>query len=198
MELGYRTDYDVACSRAVLTDQCFPYRRVNGQWPYLAGGIDRETDVSIIGSAGRLEKNGVTVRHQPGRMTCLLTEPRPGAFSFWMQWPNERRFEAVVPGDVRVTVDGRLALQKLVVDPGRARIDVDNAPYLQTDRRGEPIQDRATAILVFGMAEPPTFILHGTPYDGPVHTVTIDGETAHVAPLFGDPPDAVRQRLQSR
>lgn len=341
LEAGYRPEYEDGKAPG---DQCFTYRRVNGAWPYLAEGIERETDVSIMGVTGRLEKGGVVVTHQPGRMAYLLTEPRsgtvfvsnplpdpqymevslaggeriladgrlgmlqlayepganggldvryavkegqsgpematalvldgfdrvprvtlndelcapvvdeakrimiplaaamppaavaanltrhaplqsaalaatarreavlrydqgehyilteprPGVFSFWMQWPNERRFEAEVSGGVRVTVDGRLALQKLVVDAASAHIAIDYAPYLQTDRSGAPIAERATTVVVFGLTRPPTVTLHGTRYAGEPEAVMIDGARAYCIPLFGEPPAEVKQSLAER
>jgi hypothetical protein len=37
-----------------------PYRRINGEWPYLPAGIDRDTTLSQQGTTGRLEKNGAS------------------------------------------------------------------------------------------------------------------------------------------
>lgn len=354
MELGYRPEYEGSWDKKAPSDTCFTYRRVNGQWPYLPEGMDRDTTLSQQGRTGRLEKNGAVLCHQPGLMAYLLTEPisgnvlfanplpdpqymtmdasgepgravriradgrlglmhlkvnarentldvnyavKPGqegedtakalyifglsskprvmfngapadthlveldgagawrlllspaegnwavdaiqaryaanslrqlaalstrvdagavmrykkgqehytltepengAYSFWRQWPGESPIDATVPGGVRVIVDGNIALQRLQVNPKAGRIEVDYAPYLQQDKDGNPIKDRAKALLVFGLAKPPAVILHGKSYAGPVETVTVDGKPAFMIPLFGDKPDAVKSGLPER
>ncbi len=351
MELGYRPEYEGSWDRKAPSDTCFTYRRVNGLWPYLPAGMDRDTTLSQQGRTGRLEKNGALLRSQPGLMAYLLTEPisgnvlfanplpdpqymtmdtaegvriradgrlglmhlvvnakekklevnyavkpaqegadmaealyvfgmdaRPqvlrngqavadvgqadlldgkawripltekgaprkndeaaaryasallqlptalsntvttaanmrykagqehymltepenGTFSFWRQWPGESPIEVTVPGGVRVAMDGNLALQRILVNPKECRIQVDYAPYLQRDKDGKPIKDRAKALLVFGMAKAPAVILHGKPYAGALETATIGTETAYLVPLFGDSAAEVKKGLETR
>ncbi len=347
IEAGFRPEYDGAWSKNVPSIACFPYRRVNGQWPYLAPGVERETTLSIQGTAGTLAKNGAVLRHQPGlmaylltepisgtylfsnplpdpqyleitvpggmtitadgrlalaqctantaastldvryaakegqvgddmaaalvltgcatapkvtvndkaitpvEMTCdgapalvvpltaakiteafaaryaasravqaaaltttvaaqawlrykakqehyVLTEPRSGAFSFWRQWPGNCAIEAGIPGGMVVATDGDIALQRLILSARERRVEVDYAPYLQQDRDGNPIPNRAKALLVFGLDQPPSVRLHHDEYTGAVERVTINGTPAYLIPLFGDDPAALKAGVEQR
>jgi len=345
MEIGFRPQYDGGrWAKRVPTDRCLPYRRVNGKWPYLAKGMERDTTLGQQGRTGRLEKSGASLDHEPGRMGYLLTEPisghylfanplpdpqymvarapggvriasdgrlglmhllvnpkaaridvryglkpgqdgpdmaaalyvfglrrkptvtrngksvdvaavkldgasawrialgkdRPnparyaaaqaartkafaqtagiparmrflkgqehyiltepksGSYSFWRNWPSPSPIEVTAPG-VRLATDGRLALQRIVVSPAESHILVDYAPYLQRNKAdGKPIDGRATALLVFGMAKPPTTVLHGRRYVSKGETVTIDGRKAYIIPLFGQAPERLRRGIAAR
>lgn len=138
------------------------------------------------------------MRYKPAQEHYMLTEPENGTFSFWRQWPGESPVEITVPGGVRVALDGSIALQRMLVNAAECRIQVDYAPYLQKDKDGNPIKDRAKALLVFGMAKPPAVILHGKTYDAVPETVTIGKETAYLVPLFGDKPGDIKAGLDER
>ena len=60
MEAGFTTDFAQSeVHYAVPPGQhtkAVPYRRINGAWPYLPPGIDRDTTLSQQGTTGRLEK----------------------------------------------------------------------------------------------------------------------------------------------
>ena len=350
IEAGFRPEYDGGWDKNVPSIQCFPYRRVNGQWPYLAPGIERDTTLSIQGTAGTLSKNGAVLKHQPGLMGYLLTEPvsgnyvfsnplpdpqvlditvpggahitadgrlgmaqvlinpkentldvryavkdgqvgddmasalfvsglaanpavtlngtavkklssvdingvptwvipltaaapktadavvarllnslpaqatalqtqvsaqafmrykagqehyqltepRNGAYEFWRQWPGASAIEATVPNGVTVATDGDIALQRLLVSPKERRIEIDYAPYLQRNQNGDPIPNRAKALLVFGLEQAPTALLHGKEYAGTVERVTVNGKPAYLIPLFGDDPAALKADLETR
>ncbi len=366
IEAGFRPEYDGGWDKNVPSIECFTYRRVNGQWPYLAPGIDRETTLSIQGTAGTLAKNGATLKHQPGLMGYLLTEPvsgnyifsnplpdpqvmditvpggvritadgrlgmlqvqvnptgntldvryavkdgqigndmatalfiasspkpvmsvngapvkniqtappmitvngvaikkiqtvtidgmsnvvvpltaslpktddaivkryqenfakqpmllnttvtaqawmrykagqehyqltepRNGAFEFWRQWPGTSAIEAQVPGNVIVATDGDIALQRLLISPKENRIEIDYAPYMQRNQNGDPIPNRAKALLVFGMDKAPTALLHGKEFVGTAERVSVNGKDAYIIPLFGDDPTIVKQDMEIR
>jgi len=353
VEAGFRPEYDGGWDKNVASDRCFPYRRVNGQWPYLPEGIDRDSNLSVQGTAGTLTKNGATLHHQPGLMAYLLTEPisgnylfsnplpdpqylemtvptaqpggiritadgrlgllqtlvnpkgntvdvhyavkpgqigddmatalfvtgfvtapkvsvndkpvlvkmaalngvpaaiipltaempkttdalldrytrnsapcaaamqtlvtaraklrykagqehylltepRSGAFEFWRLWPGESAIEATIPDGVSVATDGNVALQRLIVSAKEHRVEIDYAPYLQVDRDGNPIKDRAKALLIFGMEQAPTALLHGKEYTATPISVTINGKPAWLIPLFGDDPATVKQGVEAR
>ncbi|MHB9129782.1 MAG: hypothetical protein ACYDBB_01665 [Armatimonadota bacterium] len=348
LEAGFRPEFDGGFYQNTSSDQCFTYRRVNGQWPYLAPGIDRESNLSVQGTAGTLQKNGAVLQHQPGIMAYLLTEPvsgnylfsnplpdpqyvemtapgihisadgrlglaqvtvnpkensvdvhyavkegqagddmatalfatglkpaakvtvndkpvtalqsvtingasavvipltpgaakdaealtarytrnaaakdaalktlvtaqawmrykagqehylltepRNGAFEFMRLWPGQSPIEAVIPG-VQVATDGNIALQRIIVSAKERRVEVDYAPYLQADGDGNPIKDRAKALLVFGMDRAPSVRLHGKEFAGTPANVTINGQKAYVIPLFGDDPASLLPGLEKR
>ena len=349
IEAGFRPEYDGGWDKNVPSEQCFPYRRANGQWPYLPEGIDRDSNYSIQGTAGTLTKNGASLQHQPGLMAYLLTEPvsgnylfsnplpdpqfldmtapgglhltadgrlglaqvlvnpkdntidvhyavkpgqvgedmatalyvtggksapavkvndrtitakstllngapaliipltadmpktsdaqldrytrnaalqatamktlvtaqaklrykagqehyqltepREGAFEFWRLWPGESAIEATIPGGVMVATDGNIALQRLLISAKDSRLEVDYAPYLQVDKDGNPIKDRAKALLIFGLDKAPTALLHGKEYAGTVETVTITGKPAWLIPLYGDDPATAKKGVEAR
>jgi hypothetical protein len=111
MEMGCRTDF-------VFDDQspkCFAYRRVNGQWPYLPAGIDRDTNLTQLGTAGRLEKQGAVLTCEPGVMAYLQAEPISGTYAAFNPLPDPTCWAFTVPGGVTVKTDGRLGLARVVV-----------------------------------------------------------------------------------
>jgi len=128
----------------------------------------------------------------------MLTEPRAGAYSFWRLWPDPAVIEAQAPGGIRAATDGRIALQKIIIDTANSLVEIDYAPYLQVDREGNPIENRAKALIVFGMDDPPSAVLHGKPYGGAVATVEIDGQKAFVIPLFGDSAAEAADGIEER
>ena len=54
-------------------------RRLNGQWPYLPAGLERDTTWAQQGTTGRLEKNGAVLVTEPGRKAYLIADPVSGA-----------------------------------------------------------------------------------------------------------------------
>jgi len=111
----------------VPTDQCFPYRRVNGQWPYLAKDMERDSNLTQQGKAGKLEKNGATLLSEPGRMAYLQTEPTTGTFCAFNPLPDTTLFNLKLPGGVSVESDGRVGLMRLIVQPQSNRITLNYA-----------------------------------------------------------------------
>ena len=182
MEAGVRTDYEKGKS----SPRCWAYRRVDGEWPYLPEGLDRDTTLTRQGSTGRLEKNGATLRGEPGRMAFLQTEPVSGTFCGWNPLPEMTLFRMTTPGGVRVEADGRVGLARVIVRPSQNRIWIDHALKTAQKKRG----DRATALLVFGLDGQPTVVRNGrrifpTPAARPpvVKRREVDGEEAYVVPL---------------
>ena len=139
-----------------------------------------------------------SMRYKVGQEHYILTEPENGTWSFWRQWPGESSYDIAVPDGVRVATDGNVALQRILINPRECRILMDYAPYLQMDRDGNPIKDRAKALLVFGMAKAPAVTLHGRKYEGALESVTIDGKPAFLIPLFGEDPAKVKDGIEKR
>ncbi len=154
LECGYKPGYGGDWDRRVPTDQCFPYRRVNGVWPYLADGVERDTTLSQISRTGRLEKNGATLVTQRGTMAYLLTEPVTGSYIAMNPFPEPAGFALTLPrsagagqaSSVSVKADGRLGLVRIIAQPKQNRLTVDHAV-----KSGEDSPDLATALLVFGL-----------------------------------------------
>ena len=138
-----------------------------------------------------------SMRYESGEH-YLLTEPRSGAYAFTRLWPGESAFEARVPGGVTVATDGRIALQRLVVSPRERLVEMDYAPYLQRKKDGQPIDNRAQALLVAGTGAAPKAILHGKEYTGAVESVIIEEREYYIIPLFGDDPAAAKKGVAER
>ena len=101
LECGYRTDYAGDWDKKVPTDQCFPYRRVNGQWPYLPAGINRDSTCSQQGTTGTLVNSGATLHTEAGHMGYLLAEPQRGEFIGMNPFPDLTACSLEVPGGIR-------------------------------------------------------------------------------------------------
>jgi len=174
LECGYRPQYANGG-----TDQCFPYRRVNGEYPYLPMGMERDSTLAQAGRLGRLEKNSAVVLHEPGRMAYLQTEPTTGTFAEHNPLPDPAFWSMSVPGGIEVTADGRLGMARVVARPKENKLWIDYA--LKEDQKNRA--DMATALLVTGMKNNPVIELNGQPLRGKVETLTLDSKQAHVVPL---------------
>lgn len=185
LELGYRTDYAGGWNRTVPTDQCFSYRRVNGQWPYLAEGINRDTSATIQGTTGRLEKNGAVLDVGKGNMGYLVSLPTKGVVVAWNPFPDLVPFALDLPpaGDGgrnpggRISADGRVGLCQIICDTRDHGIVVEHAV-----RPGDADQaDLATGLLIAGGAGVKSATVNGREVE-PI-AVTVDGQSATVIPL---------------
>ena len=154
------------------------YRRVNGQWPYLANGIMRESCWAIQGSTGRLEKHGAVFTSTPGRQVYLQAVPETGTYIGYNALPDPVDWSLAVPGGVTVTANGKLCLARVVVQPKDGRLFIDHAlrPGMKTD-------GLATALQVFGLAQPPAVVYNDKPYPGNITTAQVDGRQAYIIPL---------------
>ncbi len=194
MEMGCRTDYSGGDKQS---SECFTYRRVNGQWPYLPDGLERDSTLSQIGRTGRLEKNGAVLVCEPGSIAYLQTEPVSGTVCAWNPLPDPTCWmlevtpstgsplrrdatagQAGQVGDVAVKADGRLGLARVTVQPKENKLWVD---YGVRDDQQTP--DMATALLVFGFKAAPALEWNGKPNAAQLDTVEIEGQTAYVIPL---------------
>jgi hypothetical protein len=171
LECGYRPEYEGNWDRKVPTDQCFPYRRVNGAWPYLPDGVNRDSTCTVQGTTGRLEKLGAVLRTDAGHMGYLLADPATHSFVGINPFPDPVRLALSVPGGVSVSADGPVALTRIVVSGGAGAIDT-------AARDGE--KGLATAFLITAPAAP-TVTLNGKPVT-PVK-VTLGDRTLFAVPL---------------
>jgi hypothetical protein len=182
LELGYKPDYTGSWNVATPTDQCFAYRRVNGQWPYLAPGMDRDTTLTQQGTTGHLEKNGATLTCEPGRMAYLQTEPISGTYAGFNPLPDPTAWSMAVPGGVTIGADGKVGLLRVIVRPSENRLWVDYAA--KPDQNAE---EMATALVVFGFARAPAVERNGQPCGERFESVEVGGRRAFVIPLSDQP-----------
>ena len=155
IEAGFKPGYTGNWDQQTPTDQCFPYRRVNSAWPYLAKDIEHDTTISQISRTGRVEKGGAVLTVEPGRMACVEFEPVSGTFVGNTPLPDATAWKFEVPGGITVVPDGKVGLLRVTVCPRENRIVVDYAL-----RPGEPTTGMATALRLQGM-ENPKVLLNG-------------------------------------
>jgi hypothetical protein len=134
-------------------------RRVNGAWPYLPQGTQRDTPWSVQGSTGRLEKNGAILESEPGYRTYLLSEPAGGVVTAYNPVPDPLFLRLTTPDGVTVRADGRLGLARIEVHPGGQRILIDHQLKPEQAARA----DMAAAVVIGGVQEEPEILLNGTP-----------------------------------
>lgn len=189
LECGFNTTYTGNTNNNTPTDQCFPYRRVNGQWPYLPAGIDRDSTLTQQGTTGRLEKNGAILTCEPGHMAYLQTEPISGSYAGYNPFSDPIFWSLHAPDGVVVRADGKLAMTRVIVRPKENKLWIDyGALPKQTGA------ELATALLVFGLTGAPTVERNGKLCSETFTSITVDGQQAYVIPLTDNlDPRAVQQ-----
>jgi hypothetical protein len=189
MELGFRPGYTGDWNEHVPTDQCFPYRRVNGVWPYLPDGIDRDTTLTIQGRTGCLEKNGAVLTSEAGKTAYIQTVPNAGVYAAFNPFPDPMVMLFSVPGGVTVAADGKLSIIRIGVAPGEGRVLIDYAR--RDDQKGEGM---ATALIVSGLGERRYITLNGESVTARCHPVRVGDHPVLVIPLAQPftPADAER------
>ena len=109
------------------TTNVFPSRTVNGQWLYLPPGVERECDLSAIGTSGRFEKNGAVFSGEPGSMGSLLTDPVHGIYEAWNPFPAPTPLALTLPGGARVEPLGRVSITRITAYLKENRVEIDGA-----------------------------------------------------------------------
>ena len=180
LEMGFCTAYAQGSNTAHFVVQpgqqtvAIPYRRVNGAWPYLPAGIDRDTTLSQQGTTGRLEKNGAVLVTEPGHPAYLITEPVSGSFVGYNPFPDPVAWSFSVPGGLTVKADGPLGLARVTVQP--------KANQIRIEHQTKSGQSDAAALLVSGAKSAPAVVLNGEPLAN-LSTRVVDGQTMYVVPL---------------
>ncbi|MHB9130985.1 MAG: hypothetical protein ACYDBB_07835 [Armatimonadota bacterium] len=190
MEMGVKTDYAGGDHH---TDELFMYRRVNGAWPYLPKGIDRDSNFTQMGTTGRLEKNGSVLSTEPGITAFLQSEPISGTIAGYNPLPDPTLWSLAVPGGITVKTDGRVGLMRVMIRPKENKLWVD---YAVKDDQHTP--DMASALLVFGLPTAPTVERNGKAVAGAIKAVTVNGQQAYVIPLFDKAPASVLTGVADR
>ncbi len=161
------------------TEEGLLHRTVNGDWPYLPEGLDRDNTFEQMGRTGELAKNGASLTTRPGIMTYLQTEPISGTFAAYNPLPDLNTFDLKLPGGERVHADGDIQLLRVVVQPKDGKLWIDHA-----FDPGKPTPDgAATRLLLSGFTQAPTVMFNGEAYDGTLEAVDVDGGKAYALPL---------------
>ena len=180
LECGYRTDYGGDWNTRRPTNECFPYRRVNGALPFLPEGFDRDTTLAQRGRTGRLEKNGAALTCEPGKLAYLQTEPKSGTFVGWNPLPDAvADWSLTLPGGWKFRANGKVGLLCVTARPKENSVAID---YGGTADGGQ----LATELLLSGAEAAPKAVINDRPA-AELEQREVGGEKLWVLPL--DAPD---------
>ena len=159
MEAGFSADFRQSADSTYAIEggqqeRSMPYRRLNGNWPYLPAGIDRDSFWAQQGTTGRLEKAGAVLSTDPGRKAYLIADPGSGAVVGYNPLPDPQSFSLKARDGATFEADGRVGLMRLEYRPWAGEIEIDHAP--RPDQAG-----LARTITMSGLAAAPKVILNG-------------------------------------
>jgi hypothetical protein len=139
-------------------EKAFPVRKLNGQWPYLPPGIDRDTTWAQQGTTGRLEKNGAVLESEPGRKAYLMVDPLSGGVVAYNPLPDPQSWKLTARDGVSFFGDGKLGLLRLEYRPFSREVVIDHV--LKPGQDSAAIAKRLT---IAGLRDTPRVILNGRP-----------------------------------
>jgi hypothetical protein len=188
MEAAFGTTYRQSNFPVVPGEQtkAFPYRRVNGKWPYLPAGIERDTTFAQQGTTGRLQKNGATLVTDAGRKAYLQTQPDAGVFTGYNPLPDSTSWSLSVPGGITLEARGKVSLLRVSIQPKEGRIWID---YASKDDQHGP--EMATELRLTGMRTAPVVTLNGRL----LSSADVRAESGGFLLPLADPPFAPRNSL---
>ncbi|MFP4026931.1 MAG: hypothetical protein ACLFWL_03995 [Candidatus Brocadiia bacterium] len=179
MEMGFRPR-GADTGKRTSPKQHFPYRRVNGKWPYLEDGIERDSTLTVQGRAPELRKNGAVLRTEPGRMAMLQTEPTSGTFVAWNPLPDPTHFALETPGEIRIEADGRVSMMSATVRPAESTVAIRYAV-----KPGQESDDMATALFAQGFKQKPSVTLNERSVET-LQKITVARQSGWIIPLNAD------------
>ena len=112
-----------------------PVRRLNGQWPYLAPGLDRDTTWAQQGSTGRLEKNGAVLTGEAGQKAYLICDPRSGGVLAYNPLPDPQAWSLSTRDGATFKADGKVGLMRLEYRPWSHEVFIDHHGSGDTAKR---------------------------------------------------------------
>jgi hypothetical protein len=163
MEAGFGTDFGQPNEEHFAVnpgsqESAIPYRKLNGEWPYLPPGLERDSNWSQQGTTGRLEKNGAVLLTEPGRKAYLLADPVSGAVVGYNPLPDPQAWKLTTKDGKTFGADGKLGLLRVEYRPWSREVDIAHAPKAE-QKEG----DLAHTFSLQGFDEPPRVVLNGKP-----------------------------------
>ncbi len=164
LEAGFTTDFTQSSIDHFPLDagaqlRAIPYRRLNGVWPYLPAGLERDTSWAQQGTGGRLEKAGAVLATEPGRKAYLIADPVSGAVVGYNPLPDLQAFSFSARDGAVLRADGKVGLLRVEYRPWEKACDISHA--LKPGQEG----DAARTFTISGLAEAPRVTLNGRPAD---------------------------------
>ncbi len=163
LEAGFTTDFGQRVEAHFPIDpgaqeHAIPWRRLNGRWPYLPAGLERDSGWAQQGTTGRLEKNGAVLATEPGRKAYLIADPSSGAVIAYNPLPDPQAWMLRTRDGVALQADGKVGLLRVEVRPWAREIDIAHTPKDGQDGAG-----MARTLTISGLAEAPRVTLNGGP-----------------------------------
>jgi hypothetical protein len=137
-------------------DKAFPVRKLNGQWPYLPPGIERDNSWAQQGTTGRLEKNGAVLESEAGKKAYLIADPTSGGVIAYNPLPDPQSW-TLTTRTARFSADGKLGLLRLEYRPWSNEVVIDHAP------KPDQADGLAKRLSIAGLSAAPRVILNGKP-----------------------------------
>ncbi|MBN9091541.1 MAG: hypothetical protein J0J01_31865 [Reyranella sp.] len=138
-------------------EKMVPVRRLNGQWPYLAPGLDRDTGWAQQGSTGRLEKNGAVLTGEAGRKAYLICDPKSGGVIAYNPLPDPQAWSLATRDGATFKAEGRVGLLRLEYRPWSHEVFIDH----------QGGSDTAQRLAIAGLKEAPRVTVNGKRVDVP-------------------------------
>ena len=169
MEAGFTTDFGQPAEghfpiNPGAQERAIPFRRLNGQWPYLPPGLERDTSWAQQGTSGRLEKNGAVLTTEPGRKAYLLADPLigpgRGAVVGYNPLPDPQAWMLTTRDGVTLRPDGKVGLLRVEYRPWARECEISHEP-----KPGQDGADMARTFTISGLAERPLVTLNGRTAD---------------------------------
>ncbi|HTR87184.1 MAG TPA: hypothetical protein VMI56_22065, partial [Reyranella sp.] len=163
MEVGFTSDFTQPSEWHFAVDpgqqeKAIPYRKLNGQWPYLTGGLERDTTWAQQGTSGRLEKNGAVLTGDPGRKAYLLSDPLSGGVVAYNPLPDPQSFTLTTKDGMTLKADGKVGLLRAEYRPWAQEIDITHA--LKPDQSAN---DFARSFTITGLKDAPKVTVNDKP-----------------------------------
>ncbi len=162
MEAAFGTDFEQPTEHFVINpghqERAIPYRRLNGEWPYLSGGLERDTGWAQQGTTGRLEKNGAVLTTESGRKSYLICDPLSGGTVGYNPLPDPQAFALATKDGMTLRANGKVGLLRAEYRPWAHELDITHA--LKPD---QDAADFAKTFTITGLPEPPQVTVNGKP-----------------------------------
>jgi len=100
---------------------------VNGRFPFLQAGLERNTTWSQQGVTGHLEKNGVVLETDPGRKSYLIADRQALGVLAYNPLPDPANWQLAFPDGASITANGKVGLLRVAVDREANTIEIDHA-----------------------------------------------------------------------
>jgi len=161
MEAAFSTEFGQPSETHFAIDpgqqeKAIPVRRLNGQWPYLPAGLERDTTWAQQGTSGRLEKNGAVLTTEPGRKAYLIADPKSGGVIAYNPLPDPQAWALATKDGASFKADGKIGLLRLEYRPWSHEVEITHA--LKPDQRDDSLAKRLT---ISGLAQAPRVIVNG-------------------------------------